>query len=100
MTIVIVPQERFHWLTGEDHRVTYHLRPTYSITRCKTCGTPLPAEEDEKNVYLTAGTLDEPIGVGVKAHIFYGSRPDWDHDMEGAHYFEERSVQREESSGD
>jgi len=36
--IVIVPRERFHWLTGEDHRVTYTLRPTYTITRCKTCG--------------------------------------------------------------
>ncbi len=89
--IIIVERERFHWITGEDHRVTYQLRPTYSITRCKTCGTPLPAEEDEARVYLTAGTLDEPIGVGVKNHIFCGSRADWDFDMEGAGYFEERS---------
>jgi hypothetical protein len=55
--IIIVSRERFFWSSGQDHRVTYQLRPTYSITRCKTCGTPLPAEEDEKNVYLTAGTL-------------------------------------------
>lgn len=90
-TIVVVPRERFHWLTGEDHRVTHELRPTYSITRCKTCGTPLPAEEDEANVYLTAGTLDDPLGAGIKAHIFHGSRPDWDHDTEDVRYFEERS---------
>ena len=82
---------RFHWLRGEDHRTTYTLRPTYSITRCKTCGTPLPAEEDETNVYLTAGTLDEPLGVGIKTHIFCGSRGDWDFDMDGARHFDERS---------
>lgn len=39
--IVIVPHERFRWLSGEDHRVR----------------TPLPAEEDEKNVYLTVGAV-------------------------------------------
>lgn len=89
--ILIVKRERFHWLTGEDHRTTYELRPTYSITRCKTCGTPLPAEEDETNIYLTAGTLDDPIDVGIRTHIFHGSRPDWNHDTEDVRYFEERS---------
>ena len=68
-TIVIVPRARFFWLTGEDHRVAYALRPTYTITRCKTCGTPLPAEEDEHNVYLTAGTLDEPLDAAIETHL-------------------------------
>lgn len=90
-TILIVPRERFRWLTGEDHRVTYAVRPTYSITRCKTCGTPLPAEEDEKNVYLTAGTLDDPLGAAIKNHIFYGSRADWDRDAHDVRHFVERS---------
>ena len=89
--IVIVKQEHFHWLAGKEHRVTYELRPTYSITRCKTCGTPLPAEEDEDNVYLTAGTLDDPLGAGIKTHIFCASRGDWDRDMDGVRYFDERS---------
>ena len=98
-TILIVPRERFHWLTGEDHRVTYALRPTYTITRCKTCGTPLPAEEDERNIYVTAGTLDEPLGAGIRNHIFYGSRADWEHDANGARYFEERSSGPEAAPG-
>lgn len=89
--IVIVPRANFRWLTGEDHRVTYALRPSYTITRCKTCGTPLPAEEDQTTVYLTAGTLDEPLGAGIRTHIFNGSRPDWDHDVEGVRHFHERS---------
>lgn len=90
--ILIVPRERFRWLTGADHLVTFALRPTYAITRCKTCGTPLPAEEDERNVYVTAGTLDGPLGAGVKAHIFYGSRADWTQDAADARYFIERST--------
>ena len=89
--ILIIKRERFRWLTGENHRTTYELRPTYSITRCKTCGTPLPAEEDETNVYLTAGTLDDPIDVGIKRHIFHKNRPDWDRDTDDVRYFDERS---------
>jgi hypothetical protein len=78
--ILIVPKEHFRWLEGADHGVTYALRPTYTITRCKTCGTPLPAEEDEKAVYVTAGTLDTPLGTGIRTHLFCASRADWDRD--------------------
>ena len=60
ISILVVPKEQFRWIKGHDHAVTYALRPTYTITRCKTCFTPLPAEADEKNVYVTAGTLDVP----------------------------------------
>ena len=93
-TIIVVPKSRFRWLSGEDHRVTYELRSTYSITRCKTCGTPLPAEEDDENIYLTAGTLDTPLGTGIRNHIFHGPRPDWDHDTDDVRYFDERSNRR------
>lgn len=78
--ILVVPRERFRWVRGEDHGVTFALRPTYTITRCKTCGTPLPAEEDARNVYVTAGTLDAPLDKGVRGHLFCASRADWDRD--------------------
>ena len=81
--ILILPRERFRWLSGEEHGATYALRPSYTITRCKTCGSPLPAEEDDKNVYITAGTLDEPLGAGVRTHLFCASRADWDQDAPG-----------------
>lgn len=90
--ILIVPRDRFRWLKGEDHGVTFALRETYSITRCRTCGTPLPAETDETNVYVTAGTLDVPLGKGVRTHLFCASRADWDRDEAGARFVEERST--------
>ena len=90
-SILIVPLDRFRWVRGEDHGVTFAVRPTYSITRCKTCGTPLPAETDAHNVYVTAGTLDTPLGRGVRTHLFCASRADWDSDEAGVRHFDERS---------
>ena len=90
-SILIVPTERFRWLTGENHGVTFALRPTYTITRCKTCGTPLPAETDAENVYVTAGTLDVPLGKGIRAHLFCASKADWDRDDAESRFFDERS---------
>jgi hypothetical protein len=90
--ILIVPKERFRWLTGEDHGETFVLRPTYSVTRCRTCGTPLPAEEDANNLYITAGTLDEPLGAGIRTHLFCASRADWDRDEADVRHFDERST--------
>jgi hypothetical protein len=92
-SILIVPREQFRWIEGEDHGVTFELRPTYTITRCKTCGTPLPAESDDKNIYLTAGTLDEPLGEGIRTHLFCASRADWDRDASDVRFFAERSTQ-------
>ncbi len=93
ISILIVPREQFRWTRGEDHGVTYELRPTYRITRCQTCGTPLPAETDDKNIYVTAGTLDDALGAGVKTHLFCSSKADWDRDEAGARFFSERSSQ-------
>lgn len=89
--ILIVPRSRFRWLRGEDHGETFVLRPSYTITRCKTCGTPLPAEADADSIFVTAGTLDEPLSAGVHTHLFCASRADWDTDVPGVRFFEERS---------
>jgi len=91
IAILIVPKERFRWVAGEDHGVTFELRPTYQITRCKTCGTPLPAETDDENLYVTAGTLDDPLGAGVRTHLFCASKADWDRDEAEVQFFDERS---------
>jgi hypothetical protein len=91
ISILVVPKEKFRWVKGEDHANMYQLRETYSVTRCKTCGTPLPVEADETNIYVTAGTLDVPLSGAVRTHIFCGSRADWDHDHPDVRFFDERS---------
>jgi hypothetical protein len=91
IAILIVPADRFRWVRGEDHGVTFALRETYSITRCKTCGTPLPAEIDGTNVCVTAGALDAPLGKGVRTRMFCASRADWDRDEPEVRIFDERT---------
>jgi hypothetical protein len=39
---------------------------------------------------VTAGTLDEPLGKGIRTHIFCASRADWDRDEPDVGYFDER----------
>ena len=99
LAVLIVERENFHWVSGEDHRLTFELRPTYSVTRCKTCGTWLPIEEEGDKVFLAAGTLDDDLGVGIGNHIFHGSRADWDRDKECVRYFDERSTGYQPSNG-
>ena len=91
IAILIVPRERFRWVTGADHGRTYELRPTYSVTRCATCGSPLPVEETEDTIYVPAGSLLDPLGVGITHHIFCGSRPDWDVDDDTVRYHDEHA---------
>lgn len=91
IAILIVPRERFRWLTGADQGITYELRPTYSVTRCATCGSPLPVEENEKHIYLPAGSLDDPLGAGIIHHIFCGSKADWDSEAENVQRHEARA---------
>jgi hypothetical protein len=92
ISILVVPKKQFRWIKGDDHAVTYELRQTYTVTRCETCGTPLPKEADEKNIYVTAGTLDEPLSGTVRTHIFCASRADWDRDDPEVRFFDERST--------
>lgn len=89
--VLIVPRERFRWLSGADHGRTYELRPTYSVTRCATCGSPLPLEEDATHVYLPAGSLDDALGAGVTNHVFCGSKADWDFEAETVRHHDERA---------
>jgi hypothetical protein len=59
-----------------------------------TCGSPLPLEEDDTHVYLPAGSLDDPLGVGISHHIFWGSKADWDFDSDAVESHDEHAGRR------
>ena len=52
----------------------------------------LTAEEDEKYIYLTAGTFDDPLGAGIRTHIYCGSRAGWDFDVENVQHHDEHAT--------
>ena len=87
--VFIVPNEAFAWLKGEDHQQTFAPKPTWSITRCKTCGSPLPSSYDGKQTWVIAGLMDDPLNAQVEMHIFCASRADWDVEADTAQSFDE-----------
>ena len=46
---------------------------------CQECGTPLACalEEDQKNIYITIGSLDEPQEFEPKGDIYVEDMLDW-----------------------
>ena len=87
--VFIVPNECFSWTRGEDHQERFELRETWSITRCKTCGSPLPSSYDGKQTWVTAGLMDDDLDTKIEMHIFCASRADWDVESESARSFDE-----------
>jgi hypothetical protein len=90
--VFLVPIGKFKWLSGKDHQTTFHHKPTWSITRCKTCGSPLPYSYDGKQVWVTAGLMDDALEVGIGMHIFCASKADWDVEDKGVRHFDEFPV--------
>jgi hypothetical protein len=89
----IVRAERFHWLQGHDDVVAFKLPDGWGPSRCKTCGSPVPASYgDGKRVWVPAGLMDEPLKTSVVQHIFCGSQADWDRESPDVKRYEEYPV--------
>lgn len=87
--IFLAKGENFTWLSGEDRQKTYQHKPTWSMTRCDTCGSPLPYSYDGKLFWVTAGLMDDPLDARIERHIFCASKADWDFESETAESFDE-----------
>nr|WP_321483857.1 GFA family protein [uncultured Cohaesibacter sp.] len=86
------------WLSGEDLVSHYNLpQSRHGRSFCKECGSPLPRvvktkDENEDRggaLVIPAGCLETPLPMRPTAHIFTGSRADWDHDLETVPQFED-----------
>ena len=79
------------WISGEELVQTYAVEGTrHSRSFCRQCGTPLPQILGGDRLKLPAGSLDTPAGARPLAHIFTGSRADWDDHLEDVPSFAER----------
>ena len=88
-TQFLVPAAKFRWTAGEKETQHFALPSGWSVTRCRRCGSPLPASHDGRRVWVSAGLMSDPLGTAVKVHIFAGSRADWDAIPEGVAQFHE-----------
>jgi hypothetical protein len=87
--VFLVSKADFAWISGETDTKKFSLPSGWSITRCVTCGSPLPDSYDGKNVWVIAGLMDDDLETDIKLHIFCGSRADWDLSSAEAREFEE-----------
>ena len=82
---------RLTWLAGAELVQTFTVEGTRFIRSfCPTCGSALPNIGANGVLKVPAGSLDTPVSLRPEAHIFAGSRADWDHHLEDVPSFDER----------
>ena len=77
------------WISGQENVRTFHLPNTrFSKSFCEHCGSALPTIKDGR-LLVPAGGLDCDVNIKPNAHIFVGSRANWDKDLDVVTRFEE-----------
>ena len=78
--VVIVANDAFRWLRGEDQIATWK-KPgaDWRSWFCRTCGSPLPGVNDDAYMFVPAGLISEGgDALRVAHHIWVGSKAVWD----------------------
>jgi hypothetical protein len=87
-----VARRDFHLRSGGDAIAKYESSPGVRLAFCRHCGSSLFSERDSMPdvLRLRLGTLDTAVGAKVSAHIFVGSKADWDEILDDAPQYAER----------
>lgn len=75
--MIVVPSETFTWTKGVESIAVYKPEKGSERPFCFKCGGPLPKRDGEV-YWVPAGILDSDYKATVKAHIFVGSKLDWE----------------------
>ena len=80
IAVSIVRQDKFTWLRGQD-KITYWSKPgnDWHAYFCSVCGSALPGENDEANMYIPVGTITTGHqNLKVAHHLFVDSKASWE----------------------
>ena len=80
-TIAGVLRNQFRWTTGEAVLKRYIAPNGTTRTFCRHCGSSLTfasPHASEDVIEIALGTVDDDIPVKPDAHIFVGSKANWD----------------------
>jgi hypothetical protein len=80
MAVVIVTNDQFRWIRGEDQVRSWKKPGTdWQKWFCRICGSPLPGINDESRMFVPAGLIsDGGESLRVAHHIWVDSRAVWD----------------------
>lgn len=75
---------KLSWLSGEEFVKTFNLPNTRHVKSfCVICGSSTPSVQSAGTLLVVpAGSLDVPVKLRPKAHLFMASKADWDEDLE------------------
>jgi hypothetical protein len=80
IAVVVVNNENFRWLKGENSIKTW-TKPNHDwqTSFCTDCGSSLPGKNDDTRVYIPVGLLpNDNKTLKVTHHIWVGSKANWD----------------------
>lgn len=82
----------FRVIAGSDALADYATADGKHRIFCRRCGSPIISrlDSDPDSVRLRIGTLDTPIVERPTAHIFAGSKAEWDEICDALPQYEER----------
>ena len=78
--VVLFAKDDFRWTGGQDQIITWQ-KPGAGWKKwfCRTCGSPLPGENDETRMFAPAGVISDGGGLHeVIHHIWVDSKASWD----------------------
>lgn len=78
--VVLFDKSAFRWTKGEGN-ITHWKKPGADWEKwfCRTCGSPLPGENDEHRMFAPAGVLTDGGDLhSVIHHIWVNSKAKWD----------------------
>lgn len=80
IAVVVVPNDQFRWLRGQEHIATWQKPGTgWQTWFCRVCGAPVPGENDPTRMFAPAGSITEGgDALKVAHHIWVGSKAAWD----------------------
>ncbi len=80
IAVVLVANEQFRWLGGEEHIATWK-KPgaDWQGWFCSFCGSTLPGMNDQTRMFIPVATITEGGELlQVAHHIRVGSKANWD----------------------
>jgi len=78
-----------NWVSGQEHVKTFRLTGTrFARSFCDVCGSAVPTVEKGVRIVVPAGSLDCDVDRRPDAHIFIGSKANWDKDFDQITKFE------------
>jgi len=78
-TYIEARSEAFEWIAGRENLETYMADTGTKRSFCVTCGSTLTCwtDADPAVLEIAAGTLDTPVTMRARAHIFVRSKAPW-----------------------